>query len=111
MGQIGNQGRTLRLLDPRTSQPDKFAGDREKVWEWIEQMMAYANSMAPGFRKALKWAMAHKEVIDFEAINELEWEPANQADSALYDILMAITRGEAQCMVKNAAGDESGFEA
>ena len=33
MGKDGHQGKTLRLLDPRTSQPDKFARDREKVRE------------------------------------------------------------------------------
>lgn len=107
----GGKPQQIRLLDPKTSQPDKFAGDRMKISEWIEQMMAFANSMAPGFRRALVWAMGRSEVIDFEALNELDWEPVAQADAALYDMLMVLTRGEPQAMVKNAEGNECGFEA
>ena len=110
-GGLSGTARHLRLLDPKAGQPDTFHGDRNKVRDWIEHVMAYANSMAPGFRKALRWAMAQEEVIDFESLNSLAWEPALQADAALYDIRITITKGEPLIMVKNAPGDEAGFEA
>ena len=49
-------------------------------------------------------------VIDEDSMIELQWEPADDADSALYDMLMQVTDGEPQSMVEGAPG-ESGFEA
>ena len=107
--QGGRHHQPIRLLDPKSAKPEVFEGDRRKVRGWGKRVMAYANAIAPGFRKALKWAMIQKEAITETDVEMLEWQPSKEANSALFDILMSITDGEPQTMVENANGDENGF--
>ena len=91
--------------------PEVFEGARSKVRGWGTRMKAFANGIAPGFRKAMVWAERHKGVIDKDTLLELSWPHAQEADGALYDMLMCNTDGEPQGMVASAPGEESGFEA
>ena len=103
--------RHVRLLDPKGAKPETFKGDRREIRGWMEWLMAYANSMTLGFRKALKWAAKQTVIIDKDKLLELSWPPVDEADVALYDILITITAGEPRTMVRNAPGEEAGFEA
>ena len=107
----GGHRHPIRLVDAKSMRPEVFEGSRQKIRGWSTRMKAFANSIAPGFRKAMVWAERHKGRISIDDFHEMDWAPAEEADAALFDMLMTTTDGEPQGMVAGAFGDEAGFEA
>ena len=100
----------VRLLDPKHSTPEIFDGDRRKIRGWSKRVMAYANSIAPGFRGTMKWAVSQNAPITEEDVSLLEWPVASEASASLYDLRIRITDGEPQTMVEAEDATENGFE-
>ena len=101
----------VKLIDGKMMKPDVFDGNRNKIRGWAMKVRTYANAMFPGMRRAMLWAEKQKETIDEDTMVELSWEPADQANAALFDMLSMITEGEALGIVLGSTGIEAGFEA
>ena len=100
-GLIGNKGAV----------PAKFTWQPgESVKTWSADFKAYCDGITKGFRTALEWAEAFPGVIDSVALASVKWKYLQEANSQLYDFLIAQPEADANAMVLNIKNG-CGFEA
>ena len=98
------------LVDSKNMCPSIFTGAKAEAYRpWAKKVKAYVNSKKAGFREQLESAERHKAVIDSVALQLSSWSDAEVANSALYDMLVSITQGDAQDLVELTPG--MGFDA
>ena len=88
--------KSFMLVDPKTMCPSAFTGSKTELYKpWAKKVKAYVNSKRSGFRVALDEAEKQKSILDTQAVAAHPWKDAVVANSALYDLLVSITQGEA----------------
>ena len=108
LGQGGD--RRINLIDIKTMSPGSFSGKhREHFKEFARKFKAYCDGRCKGYKKALKWAELQKTPISTEDVALLEWPVAEEADTALTNLLLQVTTDEPNCIADRL--DERGFEA
>ena len=108
----GHMSKPMRLVDPRSCSPGKFAGGRDKWRDFSSAVKAYCNAMYPGFRDALDWAERETMPIDKDSLVAISWQHATEANTHLFEMLLLHCEGEPRILIQNGStGTSQGFEA
>ena len=100
----------VSLVDMKTMQPYTFAGKAAESYRcWAKKVKAFCNARKDGFRQALESVERETEPVDYATINSMNWAPATQANTRLFDFLITIVADDALIIVENHPGQ--GFEA
>ena len=102
--------RHARKLKGRAQLPGMFSGKKSEFKEWLRAVKAFCNNAFAGFREVLDQAEQQKREITNDDLSTIDWPHVVEANAQLYDLLMAITGGEAQLKV-DGTPDENGIEA
>ncbi len=109
-GVYGKQNEGVSLVDMKTMQPYTFSGKGHESYKcWAKKVKAFCNARKDGFRQALESVERETEPVNYATINNMNWEPAAQANTRLFDFLVNIVADDALIIVENYPSQ--GFEA
>ena len=110
MATLGARKDDVFLVDVKTMQPNIFSGKTNESFKcWAKKVKAFCNARKDGFRQALEFVERETDAIDFAVVNSMNWAPAVEANSRLYDLLVMLLVDDALVIAENHQGQ--GFEA